>query len=134
MAKRALLIGVNNQYRGQDIILYKEQLENLLKKTVDLAGGKKEHVFVLSIPDYSVTPFAQALEREKISKEIDEYNNLNNALCIQYKVSCIDITEGARAAKDQPELVGEDGLHPSDKEYARWAAQLAETLAKLLKK
>ena len=117
----SLLIGVNNQYRGQDIILYKEQLENLLKKTVDLAGGKKEHVFVLSIPDYSVTPFAQALEREKISKEIDEYNKLNKALCIQYKIPYIEITEGSRDAKANPDQVAEDGLHPSAVVYAKWA-------------
>lgn len=130
----SLLIGVNNQYRGQDIILYKEQFENLLKKTLDLAGGKKEHVFVLSIPDYSVTPFAKAMEREKISKEIDEYNKLNKALCIQYKVPYIEITDGSREAKSLPGLVAEDGLHPSAAVYAKWAKKLADAFGKLVKK
>ena len=59
-----LLIGVNNQYRGADIIPYKEQLEELLKKAITMANGKKEHVIMLSIPDYSVTPFADSMDRE----------------------------------------------------------------------
>ena len=36
-----LLIGVNNQYRGADIIPYKEQLEELLKKAITMANGKR---------------------------------------------------------------------------------------------
>lgn len=129
-----LLIGVNNQYRGQEIILYKEQFETLLKKSIDLAGGKKDHVFVLSIPDYSLTPFAQLKEPEKRSKEIDEYNKLSKAISIQYKVLYIDVTEGFREAKEREELIASDGLHPSEKEYSNWAKKLADAFGKLLKK
>lgn len=129
-----LLIGVNNQYRGQDIILYKEQFEGLLKKTLELAGGKKEHVFVLSIPDYSVTPFAASKNAEAISKEIDEYNKLNKAICIQYKIPYIEITSGSREAGSKEGMIAGDGLHPSASEYARWAKKLAGPIEKLLKK
>jgi lysophospholipase L1-like esterase len=130
----SLLIGVNNQYRRQDIILYKEQFESLLNKSIELAGGKKDHVFVISIPDYSITPFAKTMETERISKEIEEYNKLNKAICIQYKVPYLTITESWREARDQNDLVAEDGLHPSAKEYGRWAKMLVEALEKLLKK
>ena len=130
----SLLIGVNNQYRGLDIILYKEQFETLLKKAIELAGGKKEHVFVLSIPDYSITPFAAAKDAETISKEIDEYNKLNKAICIQYKVSYIEITTGSREANTKAGMIAEDGLHPSAGEYARWAKKLAGAIEKQLKK
>src|SRR5690349_18257754 len=34
-----LLIGVNNQYRGQSAISYKEQFEELLKKSLALANN-----------------------------------------------------------------------------------------------
>ena len=130
----SLLIGVNNQYRGLDIILYKEQFETLLKKAIELAGGKKEHVFVLSIPDYSITPFAAAKDAETISKEIDEYNKLNKAICIQYKIPYIDITTGNKEAGTKDGMVAGDGLHPSAGEYGRWAKKLAGTIEKLLKK
>lgn len=130
----SLLTGVNNQYRGQDIILYKEQFETLLKKALELVGGKKEHLFILSIPDYSTTPFARLKEVEKISKEIDEFNKLNRALSIQYKIPYIDINESSEPTKDQHDLVAADGLHPSAEAYAKWAKKLAEAIGKLVKK
>ena len=129
-----LLIGVNNQYRGRDIIEYKEQFENLLKKSIAFAHGKAEHVVVLSIPDYGSTPFGQKMDAEKISKEIDEYNTLNKAISIQYKVHYVEITEGTRKTKGNTEAVVADGLHPSEKEYAKWAKKVAGLVKKAAKK
>jgi lysophospholipase L1-like esterase len=124
----SLMIGVNNQYQGRSIIEYKDQFERLLKKSIGLTNGKPEHVLVLSIPDYGFTPFAQAMNAEKISKEIDEYNTLNKALSIKYKVQYIEITESSRKAKINNSLVAGDGLHPSSKEYAKWAKKLLEVM------
>ena len=130
----SLLIGVNNQYRGRGIIEYKEQFEHLLKRAIALAGGKTEHVFVLSIPDYSVTPFAQSSDTEKIAREIDEYNTLNRALSIQFKVQYLDITDFSRKAKDNANAVVADGLHPSAKEYGKWAKELSAMMKTAAKK
>src|SRR5215207_9812148 len=66
----SLLIGVNNQYRDRDVMLYKMELEELLKKAIGFAGNKAGHVILVSIPDYSVTPFAQTKDPQKIAKEI----------------------------------------------------------------
>ena len=117
----SLLIGVNNQYRGRNIIEYKEQFERLLKRSIAFANDKPEHVLVISIPDYSCTPTGQNLHADRITKEIDEYNALNKALSIQYKVHYVEITEGTRKAKTNTSLVAVDGLHPSAKEYTKWA-------------
>lgn len=130
----SLLIGVNNQYRGRSIIEYKEQLERLLKKSIELANDKPENVFMISIPDYGYTPFGQALNAEKISIEIDAYNALNKALSIQYNVQYIEITKGSRMAKKNASLVTGDGLHPSAKEYARWAKKLVSAMRPVIKK
>ena len=130
----SLLIGVNNQYREQSIMEYKEQFESLLNRAIELAGGKTTHCFVLSIPDYSVTPFAREKDGVKISKEIDAYNNLNKALCIQYKVPYIEITTDFRKAKEKEDYIAPDGLHPSSKAYAKWAKKLAGAIGKLAKK
>ena len=129
-----LLIGVNNQYRGRNIIEYKEQFEHLLKKSIALANGKAEHVIVLSIPDYGITPFGQKMDAIKIAKEIDEYNTLNKAISIQYKVHHQEITESTRKAKGAPGSVVADGLHPSEKEYAKWAKKICTIVKKNTKK
>src|SRR5215204_6484989 len=67
-----LLIGVNNQYRGQPVNTYKPEFENLLKQAIQFAGGKVDHVIVLSIPDWGVTPFAAGRDRDQIARQIDE--------------------------------------------------------------
>lgn len=130
----SLLIGVNNQYREQDIIRYKEQFEALLNRSIELAGGKRDHVFVLSIPDYSTTPFAKEKDTAKISREIDGYNKLSKAICIQYKIAYIDVAETNKELMAADGLVAKDGLHPSSKEYTKWAKMLAEAMAKAIKK
>lgn len=129
----SLLVGVNNQYREREAIEYKEQFEEILKKAIELASGKKEHVIVVSIPDYSITPYAQSMDTDKISKEIEVFNSINKALSIQYKVQYADITALSKEAKNNSLLIAGDGLHPSETEYARWAEKIVEIIASQLK-
>ena len=68
----SLLIGVNNQYRGRSVEEYREQFSGLLERAIALAGHQHSRVFVLSIPDWSVTPFAQGRDRARIAQEIDQ--------------------------------------------------------------
>ena len=124
----SLLIGVNNQYRGRDIATYQKEFEQLLLQAIQFAGGKPEHVFVLSIPDWGATPFAEGRDSEKIEREIDQFNAANLKIAQQYKVPYLEITVGTREAKQDLSLVAEDKLHPSKKEYARWAEKLSRAI------
>jgi lysophospholipase L1-like esterase len=121
----SLLIGVNNQYRGKATEEYKAEFEGLLKQAIQFAGEKNGHVFVLSIPDWGVTPFAGGRDRKQVAKEIDEYNAANKMIADNYKVHYIDITPGTREAAKDTSLFAADGLHPSAKEYRRWAEKIA---------
>ena len=127
------LIGVNNQYRGRSIENYKTEFENLLKQAIKFAVNDASHVFVLSIPDWGVTPFAEGLDRKQIAKEIDEYNAANKMISEKYKVNYIDITPGTREAANDPNLLAKDGLHPSAKDYLRWAEKTASVFNLQLK-
>jgi lysophospholipase L1-like esterase len=127
-----LLIGVNNQYRGRPVDTYKPEFENLLKQAIQFAGGKANHVFVLSIPDWGVTPFAAGRDRDQIAKEIDEYNAANKIISETYKVNYHDITPWTREAAYDLSLVASDGLHPSAKEYKRWSEKLADKIKGLV--
>lgn len=122
----SLLIGVNNQYRGRSVDSYKPEFEELLRKAIHFAGDKANHVVVLSIPDWGVTPFANGRDRAQIAKEIDAYNAANKQITLQYNVHYIDITSWTREAAADPALLAPDGLHPSGKEYKRWAEKIAE--------
>lgn len=114
-----LLIGVNNQYQGRPVSAYGPEFEALLQTSIALAGGNREHVFVLSIPDYGYTPFGQS-NQPQISAAIDEFNAVNRAIALQYNVAYYDITPISREGFDRPDLVASDRLHPSGVQYAEW--------------
>lgn len=121
----SLLIGVNNQYRGYPISSYALEFEDLLKKAIQYAGNRPGRVIVLSIPDWGVTPFANGRDRQQIAREIDEFNRVNKEITLRYQVQYLDITPWTREASSDPTLLAPDGLHPSGKEYKRWAEQIA---------
>jgi lysophospholipase L1-like esterase len=121
----SLLIGVNNQYRGLPIKDYTIQFESLLNQSIHFADSDSSSVVVISIPDWGVTPFAKDRNRQQIANEIDNYNSINRRLTEKYKIHYIDITKWTREADEEPSLLAVDGLHPSGKEYFRWAQKIA---------
>lgn len=128
-----LLIGVNNQYRGRDLDNYKQEFTNLLNQAIVFAEGHARHVFVLSIPDWGVTPFAEGRDRAQIAQELDAYNVANREIAEAHKCHYIDITDSTRRNGTDPGFLAADGLHPSGKEYAIWAERLAPVVEKALK-
>ena len=126
-----LLIGVNDQYQHLPIAGYPQHFTQLLQKAISLAGNRKERVFVLSIPDYSVTPFGGG--SAAIRDDIDAYNAISKKITIDSGVSYIYITDESRKAATDPGLVAGDGLHPSGRQYALWAKRLVPEMEKVLK-
>ncbi|CAA9492509.1 MAG: Lysophospholipase L1 and related esterases [uncultured Segetibacter sp.] len=127
-----LLIGVNDQYQRRDTTSYRTHFLELLDKAVEFARSKKSRVFVLSIPDYSVTPFVAAEDKAGVSKQIDEFNAINKEITLQNGIVYIDITPSTRGAANDTSLIANDGLHLSGKEYAAWAGMLAPLIKKAL--
>jgi len=115
----SLLIGVNNYYQGKSVESYAPEFEDLLKTALQLAGGDKSAVFVLSIPDYGYTPFGKE-KQQTISEGIDAYNAVNKSISDKYGVKYYNITDISRRGLDEPDLVAADGLHPSEKMYSQW--------------
>lgn len=124
----SLLIGVNNQYRGRSAEDFSTGFDRLLKRAVQLAGNIPRHVFVLSIPDWGVTPFATGRDREKIASEIDAFNKVCQTVSAYQQVHFIDITTSQRTDGGKDDFLAVDQLHPSGKEYAKWAALLANQI------
>jgi len=129
----SLLIGVNNQYQGGTIENYTQEFTSLIQRSVQFAGGKPDHVFVISIPDYSVTPFARGRNTKEIAAEIDAFNNANKTVAENYKVNYLNITEESRKAANDPSLIAPDSLHFSGKEYSIWSGKLAPMIKAVLK-
>jgi lysophospholipase L1-like esterase len=129
----SLLIGVNNQYQGRSQAEYREQFTELLKQAIGLAGDKPAHVLVLSIPDYSVTPFAHYRDTAYIAAQIDSFNCINAAIAAAYHVNYLDVTAESRKAAVDRSLIAFDGLHFSGKEYGIWANLMVPVLRTMTK-
>lgn len=119
-----LLIGVNDQFQGLSQDNYKVKFQQLLNTAIAFAGGDKNRVFVLSIPDYGVTPFAGGNDAV-IGPQIDQFNAINKSYSTAAGVHYLDITPISRQAASEPDLIAVDGLHPSGKMYGLWVEQLS---------
>lgn len=117
-----LLIGVNNQYQGKPLSIYYGEFPQLVNTAIKKANGNKNHVIVISIPDYAYTPFGKG--RSSISQDIDIYNNFARDYCEQNNISYVYITDITRQGLINPELVASDGLHPSELAYSKFVDKL----------
>lgn len=115
----SLLIGVNNQFQGKNINVYPDEFRKLLETALALCGGRKEGVFVLSIPDYGVTPFG-LFNQTIISAEIDQYNAINRDIAFEMGIPYFYITGISREVITNPQYLAPDNLHPSGDMYSKW--------------
>ena len=128
-----LLIGVNNQYRGQTVEEFAPSFHRLLAAAIDFAANRPERVFVISIPDWGRTPFAQERDGVRIAQEIDAYNLFCREASEAAGVDFTDITTSQRIHAHDPARLAPDLLHPSALEYADWAKMLFQKTLAVLK-
>ncbi|MCW3080503.1 MAG: lysophospholipase and related esterase [Segetibacter sp.] len=128
-----LLVGVNDQYQHMDTAGYRTRFTTLLNASIAFAANRPSRVFVLSIPDYSATPYVPELDKARVSQQIDQFNAINKQIALASNVAYIDITPASRQATTDPALVANDGLHPSGKQYAKWSELLAPVIKNALK-
>ena len=112
--------------------MYEKEFPELLLWALSLAGGDTNRVIVLSIPDYSVTPFGASGDQERVAREIDEYNAYAKQETESRGISYYDITPISREAADDPSLVASDGLHPSGSMYTRWVELIRKDVQRKL--
>lgn len=119
-----LLIGVNNQYRGRNIDEFRTQFVELLNMAIEFGGNNPKNVIVVSIPDWSVSPFASSRNREQIALEIDAFNAVKQEETLKKGVKFVNITPISRTALNNAEMIASDGLHFSGKMHKLWVNEI----------
>ena len=120
-----LLIGVNNQFQQKPFDVYIVEFSILLNRAIQLANGNLNRVVVISIPDYSFTPFGQELNNSQlVSNEIDLYNDFAKKTSESKNVKFLNITDISRQGLSDPTLVASDGLHLSENAYGEFVERL----------
>ncbi|PZD78065.1 SGNH/GDSL hydrolase family protein [Mesonia sp. K7] len=129
----SVLIGVNNQYQGKEMAQFEREFEQVLRKAIEHSKKGAKGVFVVSIPDYGVTPFAKNADSDKIAKEISTYNAISEKTAEKYEVDYYFITDISQKAASDHSLLAEDDLHPSGKMYELWIERFYDTVKAKLK-
>jgi len=127
-----LLIGVNNQYQGRPSKEFEPSFLSLLKSAIALTGNRPKRVFVISIPDWGITPFASGRDRKEVANEIDAYNLVCEKNAKAQGANFINITDAYRLDGAKPDYLSSDGLHPSKLEYTKWAIKLTQQIVNVL--
>lgn len=127
----SLLIGVNNQFQRLPFSQFTSEFDSLLTIAEALAQAEGR-VFVVSIPDYGVTPFG-APNRERIAEELDDYNAYIAYRCGSRDIPFINITEISRELGASEGALAFDNLHPSGFQYSLWVEEILPTVEELLK-
>ena len=117
-----LLIGVNNQFQGKPFLLYEQEFPELVAIATNKANGDKNRVVVVSIPDYAFTPFGNG--SATISNGILQYNTFAKNYCEQNNITFINITDITQLGLQEPNLVANDGLHPSKIAYSKFVERI----------
>lgn len=128
-----LLIGVNDQYQQLSLSNYQVKFAQVLNTAISFANNNTSRVFVLSIPDYGVTPFGDGRD-STIGPQINQFNAVNMAISNKAGVNYLNITDISRLAATRPNLVASDGLHPSADMYQLWVQQLEPMVLVQIKK
>ncbi len=128
----SLLIGVNNQYRGYDFGIYKKELPELISMAIEFAGGDTSRVFMVSIPNYGVTPFGQSRGEDVIRAELLEYDAYAAELASEFGIPFFNITPISEKAKTDASYIASDELHPSGKMYSEWVELMLPEVISLI--
>ena len=129
----SVLIGVNDvvqhvsdtQYAGNVVVILEELLTRLPRR----------RILGIATPDYTVTPVgAEFGDPSERSDAIVRVNAIMREACEQREIRFVpEIFEISQAARDDPALVADDGLHPSGAQYRLWANAIEPAVEELLR-
>ena len=138
-----LLIGVNNQYRGQSLEEYRTEFAQLLQTAIRYVANRPDRprsdqprpgrVVVLSIPDWGMSPFAADRDRATITRQIDQFNAVAWQESAKAGVNYVDITPMTRQVTSDASQFAVDGLHYSGKQMKLWAEKALPVVEGLLR-
>lgn len=138
----SLLIGVNDVIRGFTDEEYRANLEVILDGRSDDGSGPPvtgildlvppDRVFLVTTPDYTLTPRGPAFQRPDDADTIDRFNAILEDVGRARGVAVVDISPISDLVPRDPTLIADDGLHPSAKQFAGWVELIAPVVRDLL--
>lgn len=129
----SVLIGVNNQYQKKLFRRFKTEFEEVLQTAISLSSNDEKGVFLVGIPDYSLSEFAQNKKLKKVSSKLKRYNSYIKKMSQRYGVAFYPLQKLSKPLHNDKAMLAGDLLHPSGKQYKVWVNSFKENVAEQIK-
>lgn len=129
----SVLIGVNNQYQKKPFRTFKTEFEEVLLTAISLSSNDEKGVFLVGIPDYSLSEFAQNKKLKKVSSKLKRYNSYIKKMSQRYGVAFYPLQKLSKPLHKDKAMLAGDLLHPSGKQYKVWVNSFKENVAEQIK-
>ena len=119
-------IGINDMGHGLTVERFAANYEEIIKK---LKTETSASIVITNIPDISFAPVIPPSEHENLRRRINAFNEKIQMIANRYKLHMVDAyAETHKVMESHPEFFSEDGFHPSDTGYEKWAEVMWPTV------
>lgn len=119
-------IGINDIGHGMPLETFSRNYEEIIKR---LKTETSARIVVTNVPDISYAPVISPSEHENLRRRINAFNEKIRAVAERYKLHMVDAyAETHKVLELHPEFFSEDGFHPSDTGYEKWAEVMWPTV------
>jgi len=126
-------IGVNDYVRGVPRETFQKNFSFILDHLLKTVS--KDHILVVTIPDYSVTPYGKKSSNPAaISQGVQLFNTIITQETTVRNIQVVDVFTLSQEMESDATLIHTDGLHPSKIEYERWVKVIKPKVKEMLSK
>lgn len=128
-----ICIGTNDWNTGMDSTTFRKNLAYILD-TVQATLTDQSNLIVLTVPDFGLTKAAAIYANGRdISAGLRSFNTIILDEAHKRNIPTVDIYTVSLEVKNDPWLISDDDLHPSDKGYALWEKSIFPVAAAVLR-
>jgi lysophospholipase L1-like esterase len=128
-----LMIGANDLVQGVSLEEFRRRFAVLLDEMLAILP-QKDKLVVITLPDFSSTPVGKAYNGAITLKQgIRQYNAVIVNEAKKRRLTVVDLYGVSKAIEKHPEMVSEDGLHPSALGYAEWEKHIYPVMKKKIR-
>ena len=119
-----LMIGANDFVQRMPPQTFRSRIGTIMDDMLKVLPSR-DALIVITLPDFSLTPTGKAYEGNvDLQAGIEEFNDIIIEEAEKRDIALVDLFESSKAVEEHPELISEDGLHPSALGYARWEQEI----------
>ena len=119
-------IGINDVGHGVTPETFSQNYEEIITR---LKGETSASIVITNIPDISLAPAIPATMRDDVARRVNHFNERIKEIAEHHNLLVVDAyTATHDVIQSNPRFFSDDGFHPSDEGYERWAEMMWPTV------